>query len=72
MNNIIEFFYNLYENKEEIFNFVFSKKEHNFFKRNKEDIVINNSIYCFFQILKDNRLKTKKIGYSTTDGEYVI
>ena len=51
MLNKIDFFFNLYLSVEgDVFKFVFSKKEHNFYRKEKGDIIINNSIYCFFHI----------------------
>ena len=67
MLNKINLFLNLYPLEEDIFYFILSKEEDTFFRRSKEDIIIKNSTYCFFQILKNN-----KIYYCTRYNEYIL
>ena len=69
MNNIIEFFYNLYENKEEIYDFVFApNKFHYLFKINNKYKLINNKE---FFALKINEYD-EKIYLTLRDGSYLI
>ena len=71
MLNKINLFLHLYDKRKEIYKFLLSYHGSPFYKKNR-DIIINNSKYCFFQILKDSKLKAIKIGYATIYGEYVI
>ena len=48
MVNKINIFYHLYERKITLQNFVLANETHTFYKKFGQDILINNTIYCFF------------------------